>query len=95
MNMIILIIDLISGAIGGNVAGALLKGLSLGTLGNSIVGMLGGGIGAAILGMFGASTTATGGLDIRSIIGSIVSGGLGGSILLAIIGLIKGESAKI
>ena len=83
MNMIILIIDLISSAVGRNVAGALLKGLSLGTLGNSIVGMLGGGIGAAILGMFGASTAA-GGLDIRSIIGNIVSGGLGGSILLAI-----------
>ncbi|HEY1232887.1 MAG TPA: hypothetical protein VGH22_05865 [Candidatus Binatia bacterium] len=56
--------------------------------------MLGGGIGAAILGMFGASTAA-GGSDIRSIIGSVLSGGLGGSILLAIIGLIKGESAKI
>ena len=36
-----LIINLISGAIGGNVAGAILKDLSLGTTGNSIVGILG------------------------------------------------------
>ena len=34
-----LIIQLISGAVGGNVAGSLLKNISLGTLGNSLVGL--------------------------------------------------------
>ena len=67
-----LIINLISGAIGGNVAGAVLKDQSLGTTGNSIAGILGGGIGAAILQALGASA-GSGGLDI-----GIVSGGLGG-----------------
>ena len=37
-----LIISLLSGAIGGNLAGGLLKKLSLGTLWNSVVGILGG-----------------------------------------------------
>ena len=37
-----LIIQLISGAAGGNLAGSLMKNLSLGTLGNSIAGILGG-----------------------------------------------------
>ena len=40
-----LIIQLISGAIGGNVAGGVMKQHSLGTVGNSIAGILGGGIG--------------------------------------------------
>ena len=41
--MIPLIIQLISGAVGGNIAGALLKNLNLGPIGNSIAGIVGGG----------------------------------------------------
>ena len=37
-----LIIQLIAGAVGGNVAGKLLPQFNLGTLGNSIAGILGG-----------------------------------------------------
>ncbi len=44
MDITALIIQLIAGAIGGNAAGAALKNLSLGTAGNSIVGILGGGL---------------------------------------------------
>jgi uncharacterized membrane protein YeaQ/YmgE (transglycosylase-associated protein family) len=46
MNIASLIIQLISGAVGGNVAGAAMKESSLGTLGNSIAGIVGGGLGA-------------------------------------------------
>jgi uncharacterized membrane protein YeaQ/YmgE (transglycosylase-associated protein family) len=49
MNIISLIIEAISGAVGGNVAGAAMKENSLGTLGNSIAGILGGGAGGMIL----------------------------------------------
>jgi hypothetical protein len=45
MNIISLIIQVISGAVGGNVAGAAMKESSLGTLGNSIAGIVGGGVG--------------------------------------------------
>ena len=45
MNFVNLIISLLSGAVGGNVAGAAMKDKSLGTLGNSLSGILGGGIG--------------------------------------------------
>jgi hypothetical protein len=44
MNIISLIIEAISGAIGGNVAGAAMKENSLGTVGNSIAGIVGGGL---------------------------------------------------
>ncbi|MBN2128884.1 MAG: GlsB/YeaQ/YmgE family stress response membrane protein [Sedimentisphaerales bacterium] len=87
-NLLPLIIQLVSGAVGGNVAGGLMKQLSLGTLGNSIAGIVGGGIGGQLLGLLGVAT-GNGGMDIGSIVGSLASGGVGGGILMAIIGLIK------
>ncbi len=83
-----LIIQLVSGVVGGNAAGALMKKFSMGTIGNSIVGILGGGIGGSLLGMLGVST-GTGGMDIGSILGSIGSGAVGGGVLMAVIGMIK------
>jgi len=83
-----LIIQLISGAVGGNVAGKLFQNLSLGTLGNSLAGILGGVGGGQLLGALGLIGGA-GGLDIASIISSVASGGVGGGILLAVVGLIK------
>jgi hypothetical protein len=88
-----LIIQLISGAAGGNVAGSLMKNLSLGTVGNSLAGILGGGIGGQLLGMLGLATGA-GEMDIGGIIGSIASGGVGGGAVMAIIGMIKKAMAK-
>ena len=81
-----IIIGLLSGAVGGNLAGALLKKFSMGTLWNSIVGILGGGIGAQILGMLG--------LDLSGIIGSLAGGGVGGAVLMVIIGVIKTAMGK-
>lgn len=94
-----LIIQLISGAVGGNVAGGLMKNASLGTALNSVVGILGGGIGAKVLGMLGmggaAAVGATaGGIDIASIIGQIAGGGVGGGVLLAVVGIVKNMLAK-
>ena len=43
-----LIIQLISGAVGGNIAGAAMKQYNLGTIGNSIAGLIGGGVGAIL-----------------------------------------------
>jgi uncharacterized membrane protein YeaQ/YmgE (transglycosylase-associated protein family) len=88
-----LIIQLISGAVGGNVAGSLMKNYSLGPLLNSIIGILGGGIGGQVLGMLGMGSGA-GGVDIASIVSQIAGGGIGGAILLAIIGLVRGLLAK-
>lgn len=90
--MLPLIIQLISGAVGGNAAGSLMKNLSLGTLWNSVVGIAGGGLGGYLLSMIspelGAAATS-GGMDIGSILGSVAGGGVGGGALLAIVGMIK------
>jgi uncharacterized membrane protein YeaQ/YmgE (transglycosylase-associated protein family) len=93
-----LIIQLISGAIGGNVAGGLLKNLSLGTFGNSIVGIIGGALGGQLLsalGLGGAETVATGSLDIAAVVAQVAGGGVGGGVLLAIVGLIRNAIAKL
>ena len=90
-----LIISLIAGALGGNAAGGMMKNLSLGPIGKSIVGILGGGLGAQLLSMLSAGGVAgAGGLDIGTIISQLASGGVGGGVLLAIVGLIKSMISK-
>jgi len=93
VSIINLVIQLLSGAAGGNIAGSLLKQWNLGPLGNSIAGIVGGGIGGQILSMIlgGAGGMATGsaGLDIGSIIAQIIGGGVGGGLLMAIIGIVR------
>src|SRR5437879_12655453 len=87
-----LIIQLISGGVGGNIAGSALKQYDLGTIGNTIAGVVGGGVGAQIIGQLlggGADVAGGGSLNIGSIIGQIASGGVGGGILMVIGGLIK------
>jgi uncharacterized membrane protein YeaQ/YmgE (transglycosylase-associated protein family) len=45
-----LIIQLIAGGVGGNIAGSALKQYDLGAVGNTIAGIIGGGVGAQIVG---------------------------------------------
>ena len=94
MNIISLIIQAISGAVGGNVAGAAMKENSLGAVGNSIAGIVGGGLGGTILQMVMGTAAAGGGLDLQSILANVAGGGVGGAILMAIIGIIKNQMAK-
>ena len=96
MDLTALIVQLVSGAVGGNVAGAALKNFSLGTTGNSIVGILGGGLGGQILSMLMGSTAPAGGggLDMASIVSSVAGGGVGGGVLMLIVGYVRKMLAK-
>ena len=93
MDIVTLLVQLASGAVGGNIAGGILKKLSLGTVGNSIVGILGGGLGGVLLNALGVGTGG-GGVDVSSVIGSIAGGGVGGGVLLAIVGAIRNAMGK-
>ena len=79
MDITSLIIQLISGAVGGNAANSA-KDTGLGPLGNTIAGALGGGVGGqilnAVLGLGG--TAAASGLDIGTIISAFATGGVSG-----------------
>lgn len=98
MEIVNLIISLISGAVGGNVAGAAAPDKNLGAIGNSIVGLLGGGAGEYILqavGLLNQAGASTGGsLDIPSILASIGTGGVSGAAITFIVGLIKNSIQK-
>ncbi len=79
-----LIISLLCGAVGGNLGGMILKKFSLGTLWNSVAGIVGGGIGAQLLG------NALG----SGVVGQIGSGGIGGIVVMIIVALVKKALGK-
>lgn len=102
MDLANLLISLISGAIGGNVAGAAMPQKNLGTLVNSIVGLLGGGVGDFILKALGvlastSATTAANGapaatgseFDLATLLANIGISGVSGGALTAIVALLK------
>lgn len=92
MDLVSIIINLISGGIGGNVAGATMKDKSLGALGNSIAGAIGGTAGALILQAVGVlNSVGMGDMSISTILGLAGSSAVGGGIITAIIGMIKNK----
>jgi uncharacterized membrane protein YeaQ/YmgE (transglycosylase-associated protein family) len=85
-----LIFQIISGVLGGHAAGATVKNWTLGTLGNTIAGAIGGAIGGQVLQeVVPALANSAGNVDIAALVGSIVSGGVGGAILTVLAGVMK------
>jgi len=89
MDVFTLLLNLISGAAGGNIAGSLMQDKSLGTLGNSVAGILGGGIGGALLQALGVLGTSGAADSLGGFVGNVASGGVGGAVLLVIVALVK------
>ncbi|KJZ17976.1 hypothetical protein [Loktanella sp. S4079] len=90
-----LIIQLISGAVGGNAAGSAMKNLSLGTLGNTIAGLVGGAGGGQLIALLGSGAAlAGGGGDIMGMVTQAAGGAGGGAILTAIVGMIKSKMSS-
>jgi len=77
-----ILMQLISGAVGGNLAGLAMKAKSLGTLWNTIVGVLGGGIGGQLLDALGV-------LQSAGLLGDIGGSAVGGGLLMFIVSLFK------
>lgn len=108
MDVVNLIISLVSGIVGGNVVSATMPDKFLGTVGNSITGLLGGGIGHYILQALGLFTTiavthATGnsqpevvqhGLDLGTLLGNVAGSGVCGAVLTALAAWIKTTANK-
>ena len=93
-NIINIIIQLISGGVGGFGAGKAAPKISLGKVGDIIAGLVGGGLGAQLLGLLGLGGGAGGAVDIGSILTSILGGGVGGGALLAIVSAVKNALGK-
>lgn len=101
MEIVNLIISLVSGAIGGNLAGAATSDKNLGPIFNTIAGLIGGGGGEFILKALGVisaahatGTTGETGIDIASLLSNIGVSGVSGAALTGIITLVKDALQK-
>jgi len=94
--MELILINLITGALGGAAVGKSSPKFDLGTIGNIISGLVGGGVLGQIVTLLLPSVVAaagSGNLSIGGIISQVIAGGAGGAILTAIIGAIKNRAA--
>src|SRR5262249_6269300 len=95
-NMEQILINLVTGALGGVAVGQSSPAFDLGMIGNIISGLIGGGVlGQVVTLLLPAITAAaqSGNLSVEGIISQVIAGGAGGAILTAIIGAIKNKAA--
>jgi uncharacterized membrane protein YeaQ/YmgE (transglycosylase-associated protein family) len=90
-----LIVQLISGAVGGNAAGKINPSFDLGALVNTILGAIGGVGGGYLIGMLAPALVAAegAGIDVAALATQAVGGGAAGLIVTAIIGAIRNKAA--
>jgi hypothetical protein len=96
INMEQILINLITGALGGVGVGKSSPTFDLGMIGNIISGLIGGGVLGQIATLLMPAITAaaqSGDLSISGVISQAIAGGAGGAILTAIIGAIKNKVA--
>lgn len=97
MDFITLGIQLVSGLVGGQLGGAMMRNMSLGVLGNTVAGLAGGWLGGNVLGkvLHLPAATVDGVLgDPMAIAGQTGAGGAGGLALVILLGLLRGMLAK-
>jgi len=94
MEYLMMALPYLTGALGGNIIGKILPSLNLGTLGNSIAGIVGGGLGGSILGALGVAAGPATSLDIGSLLGGAGAGAVGGGVVMFVVGLIKKALSK-
>src|SRR5262245_5964876 len=87
-----ILINLVTGALGGVAVGKSSPTFDLGMIGNAISGLIGGGVLGQIVTLLLPAITAaaqSGNLSVQGIISQVIAGGAGGAILTAIIGAIR------
>ena len=84
--LIPLFIQIISAAIGGNIAGNIVKKYSLGLVGNGFLGIHGGGVGSYLMGFAGINI---GGTIFGSLLAGLIGGIFGGLSLLISLQLLR------
>ena len=91
-----ILINLVTGALGGIGAGKASPTFDLGTVGNIVSGLVGGGVLGQVVTLLLPTIMAaaqSGNLSVGGIISQVIAGGAGGAILTAIVGAIKNKAA--
>lgn len=92
-----LLINAIVGAVAGNATGKSSPTFDLGTIGNTVAGLVGGGVLGQIVTLIWPSVVASlqsGHFSVGSVVTNVISGGVGGAVLTAIIGALKNRTAS-
>ena len=86
-----LVVHLVSGLIGGIIAGAIIRGLSLGGLGSAVAGLIGGGIGGALLASLFLLPEASfaAGMDPMANVHQALAGGASGFVVMIVLGILR------
>src|SRR6185369_3127913 len=88
MDVLPLLLQLFSGAVGGNLAGAAFEKLDLGLIGNSLAGLVGGGIGGRIFQQI-AGPNAADIAEVPIFLTCVAGGSIGGALTLMLAGWIR------
>lgn len=103
MDIVSLLVSLVGGAIGGNVAGPATQEKNPGALWNTVLGLIGGGAGTYILQALGVMNNPTEAatavthvnmIDWSELLKTLAAGGGSGAIVTAIVAFIKGSMGK-
>lgn len=84
-----MLIQLIGGGAGGNIAGSLLKNIDLSRLAQTVIGIIGGVAGGQAINWMGVLESVLGAGGAGGMLGNAGVSGVSGAILVAIIGMIK------
>ncbi len=84
-----------AGLLGGNIIGGLVSRFSLGTLANSLLGVIGAyaenhfGLLDKVGVNFGEMGTQVAGMDLGAVLNEVAGGAAGGGVLMIVIGIVK------
>ena len=94
MDIVSVVVQLVSGVVGGNIGGMLLKRYSLGMAFNSVAGLTGGVLGGQLLGMPTSGGEAAAATGVSAILSNIASSGVGGLVVMLVVALLKAMVGK-
>lgn len=89
MNILPLLIQLASGAVGGNIVSCGCEKIGLGPIVSSLTGMVGGEVGARVLQLVTLSGHIEHASDVQIFLTSVLGGATGGAAMTALLGWIK------
>lgn len=96
MDPLLLVVQILGGSAGGQMAASMLKSLNLGGTGNFLSGMIGGFLGGNVINsaLGVTKSVAATGVDPGVLLSQIAGSGVGGGLMMILVGMIRQVFAK-